>query len=178
MRHHHHIHKAHPTKPKQLFTLVELVLVLIIIGFVLRLSFHSVKNQLPAIKLEAAAKKLSIDLEYAKNLALSTSSWSGVFFEVEPANKYRFIKADKNGAGPIENPGAPGQDFVVNLYDFYKGVAVQAAGPSEVWFDPLGVPYVELHGSLLSQTAVVTLEYQSVIKMISISPNTGRIKVI
>jgi len=174
MKQHHH----HAPKKRQLFTLVELVLVLIIIGFVLRLSFHSVKTELPAIKLEAAAKKASIDLEYAKNLAISTSSWSGVVFEIEPSNQYRLVKSEKKEISPVENPGAPGQDYFVHLYSFYKGVAVQAASPLEVWFDPLGVPYEGLQGPLLSQTAVVTLEYQSVIKMISISPNTGRIKVI
>ena len=164
-------------KKRRLFTIVELVFILIIIGIVLSFVFRSIDQPTPTIKLEAAAKKLGIDLQYAKNLALSTSLWVGVVFEADPANVYRFYKANKKFNQPVKNPGEPGRDCVVNLYDFYKGVVI-SEGIGQVWFDPLGIPYKKLHGQMLGQPGLVKLGYQGVEKTVSISPNTGRIDIL
>ncbi|MDD5593656.1 MAG: prepilin-type N-terminal cleavage/methylation domain-containing protein [Candidatus Margulisbacteria bacterium] len=157
------------------FTLVEVIVaisIVIIISAVVMINL----NPFRLIKLDAAAKKVSVDLQYARNLALSTAKWYGVSFEVDPVNTYSVFQS--NGANTvIEDPARPGESFVVNLYDYLGGVkiwSVDFGGAATVKFNPLGIPY-RGNGTLLTATSVITLEYSGITKTVQVTPNTGSI---
>ncbi|MBU0502140.1 MAG: hypothetical protein ABIH69_00345 [bacterium] len=172
------MHKSSGSK-KRVFTLVELVLILVIIGVSLTFVFHSIIPT-STVELEAAANKLFLDLQYAQNLALSTSVWCGVVFMPDPVNTYRLLKSKNGKMSAVEDPSNIGRDFVVKLYDIYKGVAIQSVdinGGESLWFHPLGTPHSADHGQVMAMTGVVTLEYSGAIKTIMIDPSTGRIKI-
>lgn len=155
------------------FTLVEMIIaisIVIIISAVIMINL----NPFRLIKLDAAAKKVSVDLQYARNLALSTAKWYGVSFEVDPINTYTVFQA--NGTETvIEDPARPGTSFVVNLYDYLGGVKIWAVGfggSNKVKFNPLGIPYSG-SGTLLTTTSIITLEYSGITKTIQITPGSS-----
>ena len=161
------------------FTLIELILVLVIVGILAAVVFIAAEPY-KGIKLEAAAKKVAADLEYTRNLAISTARWYGVSFEVNPVNTYRVYQTDGTLDAPIENPAQLGKDFVVDLHDYYGGVTINSvdiAGGNQVEFHPLGRPYNDRNGSSLAAAGIITLGYAGLTRTIEITPNTGRISI-
>ena len=161
------------------FSIMELVVVLAIVGILGIFAFLAL-DPYKGIKLDAGAQKVAADLQYARNLALSTAKWVGVSFEVDPVNTYRVFEADDTGDTIIENPSALGKPFVVDIEDFYDGIIitqVNCGGGSKMVFHPLGIPYTDRNGSQIAGASVITLSYRGVTREVRVTPNTGRIEV-
>ena len=161
------------------FTVIELVVIIAVIGILSVVGFIAL-NPYKGIKLEAAARKVAADLQYNRNLALSTAGWYGVSFEVDPSNTYRAYETDGATDTPIENPAQVGKDFVVDLHDYYSGVTINSvniAGGNKVEFHPLGTPYDDKNGSPIATTGIITIGYAGLTRTVQITPNTGRISI-
>ncbi|MBN2057495.1 MAG: prepilin-type N-terminal cleavage/methylation domain-containing protein [Candidatus Saganbacteria bacterium] len=161
------------------FSIVELVVVLAIVGILGVFAFIAL-DPYKGIKLDAGAQKVAADLQYARNLALSTAKWVGVSFEVDPVNTYAVYETDDTGDTIIENPSALGKDFIVDIADFYDGIkiiGVNCGGGSKIEFHPLGIPYTDRNGSEIAGISVITLSYRGVTREVHVTPNTGRIEV-
>ncbi|KPJ65670.1 hypothetical protein AMJ44_09690 [candidate division WOR-1 bacterium DG_54_3] len=161
------------------FTVIELVVIVVIIG-ILSVFVFIAMNPYKGIRLEAAAKKVAADLQYARNLALSTAGWYGVSFEADPVNTYRVYQTDGATDTPIENPAQLGKDFVVDLHDYYGGVTISGvniAGGNKVEFHPLGIPYGDKNGVPIATAGIITVGYAGLTRSIEITPNTGRISI-
>ena len=162
---------------RRAFTLIELIMVMLIMGIISVVGFIVI-NPYQGIKLDAAAKKVMVDLEFARNLSLSTAKWYGVSFEADPSNVYRVYQTDGVTDTVMDDPSQPGKSFVVNLNSYFGGVKIQSAslgGGSKVEFNPLGTPYADKTGAAFSANGVVTLSFNSPTKTVQITPNTGRI---
>ena len=162
---------------KKGFTLVELITVITVMIILVAVGFITL-DPYKAVKLDAAAKKVAMDLRYAQNLALSTVKWLGISFEADPLNTYTVYQTDGMIDSVIENPSELGKDFIVDLFDYFGGVKisnVNFGGGNKIEFNPLGVPYDDKNGSTLTEEAVVALSYRGLAKEIRITPNTGRV---
>jgi prepilin-type N-terminal cleavage/methylation domain-containing protein len=165
---------------RRAFTLPELIVVLVIMGLLGIVSFIAL-DPYQGVKLDGAAKKLQADLQYTRNIALSTAKFYGISFEVDPVNTYTvYITSSLGGDTIIENPANLGKDFVINIHDYYGGVRIQSvdiAGGSKVEFHPLGRPYNDMAGSPIASDGVITLEYRGATREVVITNDTGRITV-
>ncbi len=161
------------------FALTELMMILLIIGIIAIVVVVTL-NPYKTVRLEAAAKKIAMDLLYTKNLALSTSKWYGISFEADPVNVYIVYETDGASDKVIENPSQLGKGFVINLSGYYSGVkisSVNIGGGNKVEFHPLGTPYTDKNGSALTAAGVITVGYGGLTRTIQIAPNTGRITI-
>ncbi|MFH1347333.1 MAG: hypothetical protein ABIH22_01455 [Candidatus Margulisiibacteriota bacterium] len=161
------------------FNLIELVVILIVVGIVAIISFVAL-NPYKGVKLDAGAKKVAADLQYIRNLALSTAKWYGIRFEADPVNTYTVYETDGTTDTVIENPANLGKDFIIDLNAYYSGIIIESVnigGGSKIEFHPLGKPYTDKNGSALSSAGSIILEYSGITKEITITPNTGRIDV-
>ena len=159
------------------FNLIELVVILVIIGItgvVALIAFNPYKG----IKLDAGAKKVLADLQYVRNLALSTAKWYGVIFEVDPVNTYTVYETDGTTDTVIKNPSNLGKDFIIDLNNYYGGIiisSVDIGGGNKVEFHPLGKPYADKNGSAIVSAGSIIISFAGTTKEVAITPNTGRI---
>jgi hypothetical protein len=150
---------------------------LAVIGIISVSILMSVMNPYKAVRVEAAAKKVAADIQFAQNLAVSTSKWYGIKFEADPVNAYTIYETDGTTDQVIEDPAHAGKDFVVNLSDYYDGVkilGVDIGSGGKIEFHPLGIPYNDKTGSEIALTGVVSVGASGKTKFIHIIPNTGR----
>ena len=166
---------------RKAFSLPELIIMLVIMGILAVVSFVAL-DPYRGIKLDAGAKKLKADLQYTRNLALSTAKWYGVTFEVDPVNTYTIYETDGSTDTPIENPAKLGTNFIVDIHNYYSGVKIDSVDIDgvdivKVVFHPRGIPYKDRGGSLIATQATITLEYRGITREVVITPNTGRISV-
>ena len=149
---------------RKAFSLPELIVMLVIMGILAVVSFVAL-DPYRGIKLDAGAKKVAADLQYIRNLALSTAKWSGISFEVDPVNTYTAYETDGSTYTPIENPAKLGTNFVVDIHNYYSGIKIDSVdidGGSKVEFHPLGRPYNDRTGSPIATQATITLEYRGI----------------
>lgn len=161
---------------RKAFTIIELIVVMFVVSIISVVVMINM-NSYQGIRLDAAAKKVMVDLEYARNLALSTAKWYGVSFEADPVNRYRVYQTDGTTDTVIDDPSAPGKTFLVTLSTYFSGVKIQSTsleGGSKIEFSPLGTPYQDKNGTAFSSHGIVTLSFNSLTKTVRITPNTGR----
>ncbi|MDD5382103.1 MAG: GspH/FimT family pseudopilin [Candidatus Margulisbacteria bacterium] len=166
-------------KKRRSFSLVEIIIVMAIIGIISIGAFVLIAPY-KTLKLDAAAKKIAADLQYARNLALTTSEWYGVSFNTDPTNSYTVYKTDGTIDTITEDPSRLGKNFIVNLNEIYKGVilkSVDISGGRQIEFHPLGKPYDDHNGLAITATGTISVEYSGSAKTIIITPNTGEISI-
>ncbi|MFH1683389.1 MAG: prepilin-type N-terminal cleavage/methylation domain-containing protein [Candidatus Margulisiibacteriota bacterium] len=164
---------------RQGFNLIELVVILIIVGIVSVISFVAL-NPYKGVKLDAAAKKVAADLQYVRNLALSTAKWYGISFEADPVNTYTVYETDGTTDTVIKNPADLGKNFIIDLNDSYGGITIDSVdigGGNKVEFHPLGKPYTDKNDPALGATGRIIIGFSGITKDVTITPNTGRIDV-
>jgi len=164
-------------KGKRALTLVELLLVLTmlaimaVVGMVAYGSYHF-QN------LMAAAERISADLKYVQNLALTTNEWHGADFQSEPINAYHLYLTTGGTDTIIGDPANPNRPFQVSLADNFPGInlsGVNIGGGAKVEFNPLGIPYGDKTGAPLAADGVITLSGAGTTVTVRIIPETGRI---
>ena len=159
------------------FTLIELVMVMVLLSVVSVVAFISLGSY-KSHHLSAAAEKVAVDLRYAKNLALSSTTWHGVSFQSDPTNTYNLYETDGSTDTNIKGLLDASQDFIANIKDDYAGVVISSvniSGGSKVEFDPHGVPYNDKAGAVLASNGVITLSLGSSSLTVQIASETGRI---
>lgn len=112
-------------------------------------------------RLDAASKQVQSDIEYARQLAMTTNVTHGVQFVA--AGAYTVYRSTI--ATPILSP-LTHQDMVITLSNRYPGVAIQTNYTVE--FDSFGAPTVGGGGS-------VTITNPSGSKIISVVNTTGSV---
>lgn len=144
-------------------TLVELVLVIVILGF-LAWAFFPKDYGLNPISLDAAARKVKEDIRYAQSLATTAGASYG--FQVTGAATYRIYAVATGVAAnsPFTN-SAMNEDLSIDFGD-----ATFSAQNYQVEFDSVGKPTA---GSL-----TITLVDGDNSKQISISGNSGYITLV
>jgi len=161
------------------FTLIELVIVVTVLA-ILAFSSHIALNSYRVHHLRAAAERIAGDLRYAKNMAISSTTWTGAVFLVAPTNSYSLYQTDGSVDTLIKNPQDIGQDYVVNLAGTYQDVVISGVdigNGNKVEFDPYGAPYIDKNGTALNMNGIITLSNGSATAVICIEPTTGKISI-
>ena len=160
-------------------TLIELIIVLLIVGILSSLTYIAFSSQ-NVLRLDAAARKVAVDLMYVRNLSLSMAKWYGVSFEANPANSYTAYETDGSTDTIIPDPSR-GDNFVVNLFQQFgqtKISSINIGAGKKVEFHPLGIPYTDKNGLAITTTGLISLEYAGAYRTVAITPNTGNIEVL
>ena len=153
--------------------MIELIMVIVLLSIVAVVAFISIAS-FQTHHLYAAAEKVAGDLRYAKNLALTSTKWHGVYFNVA-GDTYRLYETDGTVDTNLLDLQDPGQDFIVDLSDDYQGVTISSVnidGGTKVEFDPYGVPWTDKTGSATASIGAITLSDNVTVL---IAPETGRI---
>jgi Tfp pilus assembly protein FimT len=161
------------------FTLIELIMIISILAIVAVVCIISI-NSYKVQHLHAAAEQIANDLRYTKNLAISSTRWHGIIFNVNPTNTYSVYQTDGTTDTTIKDLQDPGRDFIVQLNVLYPGVqisAVNIASGNKVEFDPYGTPYNDKNGAALASNGTITLSSGTTTAVISIEAQTGKIGV-
>lgn len=154
------------------FTLTELVIVIIVISI---LAGAWVAISLQPNRLIGVANKLMSDLRYAQQLAISRQVPCGISFNIT-ANTYFAYVGDINTKATDPYSG---EDFLINYNTAseYKGVRLVSTNfDNRIYFDYLGKPYGNNDNPLSSQGTIV-LQLGSNTNTVTITPNTGQVKV-
>jgi len=157
------------------YTLIEIVLVIAVIS-ILSVSIFVYINYSKTFNLDAGTSKVAADLRYAQNLSMSTAQFSGVSFE---GNTYFIYTTTGTEDTLVNNPADFGRSLQVDLFhDFGISIAsVLIGGGNKVEFSPLGQPYSDKTGSILSTESAIILSVGSDTKTITITPNTGKVSI-
>ena len=160
------------------FTLIEIIVVMAII-LIVGLSSTVFIGFYKGIKLDGAANKLVSDIQYAQSLAMSSTTWYGVSFEVSPTNKYTVYSTTGTIDSAASDPAKLQSALIVNLADFDSTISAVliSGGGNHVEFSPLGQPFTDKTGAPLSAEAVITLVSGSYTKTVRITPNTGKVTI-
>jgi len=159
-------------------TLTEIIIVLALLA-VLVVSGFVAFGWFNDLKVDRAARKMMLDLSFARSQALSTAAWYGVSFEVNPANLYTVYITDGSTDSAMTDPARLGQAYRIDISDYFSGVVlsgVDIEGGNKVEFSPRGIPHPDLSQEALTKTGLVTLEHTSGAKRtIFIQIETGRL---
>jgi hypothetical protein len=115
------------------------------------------------------------DLRYAQQLALSRLVRCGVAFNPAANSYYIYIG---NTSTVAKDPHTAGQLAInYNTQSEYSGIDLASTNfGDDISFDALGRPY-DNSNALLASQGTVTLQEAAATKLITITPNTGEIKV-
>lgn len=166
-------------KNRRGFTLIEaasviIILIILAIGSFVYIGFTN------GIKLDAAAQKMAADIRYAQSRAMSYTVWHGVIFNVNPANTYSVYSTDGTTDTAVDDPAKFGSNLTVDVNALYgatiNSVYIQEGG-NQIEFSPLGAPWTDKNGLILSSEASVVLGLGSQTKTVTITPNTGKVNI-
>lgn len=116
------------------FSLIELLVVIMIMGLMGAIAMPRYAQFQTQQRLEAVARRITADLDYARRRANSTSTSQTVTFNIA-SNKYTLVQA--------LNPNRPGEAYNVKLgAEPYSARLVSAAfgGDSSIVFNGFGKP--------------------------------------
>lgn len=116
------------------FSLVEMVMVILIVGTLASIAVPRYSNALVHYQAEAAAKRLAVDLNYARRHAIHTNADQTVTFNTT-ASTYELVG--------IQDFDQSSQPYVVRLSDSPYRAKIRSAdfgGDMQVVFDIYGVP--------------------------------------
>lgn len=130
------------------FSLVEMIVVVVIMGIFASVSIPRYASFISNQRVEAAVRKIKMDLQYAKNRAKVSSLSRTVEFDV-PGNVYRII-----GEFDIDHPDTP---YLVSLSSApYNAqlVSVDFNSTTTVTYDGYGVP--DNNGTIIISVGNIT----------------------
>jgi prepilin-type N-terminal cleavage/methylation domain-containing protein len=117
------------------FSLIEVLVVLAIIGFLAGIAVPRVSNSIDSHGVDRAARRVAADLEFARQHAMSTSSTQTV----------RFLKGDDPGYWLVglSHPDHSQLEYIVSFASDCHGAeldSVDFSGDLQFTFDMYGVP--------------------------------------
>lgn len=158
------------------FTLAELVLTLAVLAIVAVAAVPLLPN-LAQVDVDAAAKRLSHDLAYARHLARTRNATFGISFDVN-ADVYTVFRVDPitQAETTILHPhtGAPMQ---VDLAALARAeiIAPNFTGTAVVRFTPEGIPE-DGTGNPLQAAGSVQLQDGTALRTVLVEPGTGEVQ--
>lgn len=144
------------------FTLVEFVLVLAVLG-IISVAAITISPSITPARLDAAARQVQSDIEYAKQNAMMTTTTSGVAFVAGGA----YTVYEGSTATPLASPLTK-QNMVITVSDKFPGISIQNSYTIE--FNQFGAPATDVGGSVVITDGTNT-------KTISVTDNTGKVSV-
>ena len=106
------------------FTLVEVVVIIVIIGFLIATALPNFRNTVDSVNLMSATGKLADDLQYLHNFAVTNhrNTWFNIDIS---SNSYSYgIYATPPSSDPVElTDPSTNQPAIINL-DEYNGVTI------------------------------------------------------
>lgn len=171
--------EAHRFRGKDLagFTLVELLVVVVILGFAAAIAVPMIGSA-SSFQIRAAANKVAADLEYAKSMAISRGQNHAVVFD--PVGEAYEIQ-DQSGT-VIKNPVMPTRDYRVAFGSDSRVASVEITsasfdGTTTVSFDYLGSPYNGGSPPTALNSGTLVLSAGSHSKTITVESVTGFISI-
>ncbi len=144
------------------FTLIELVTVVIIIGLLASMAIPRYANFTGRQRVDAAARRIAVDLSFAQQRAQSSSTSQTVQFDVAE-NSYRLIG--------VPDQDRPGVEYAVSLSNEpYRAEIISAdfGGDGLVVFDGYGTP---------DSGGTVIVQWGSIQKTVVLDADTGKANV-
>ncbi|MCG3179279.1 MAG: hypothetical protein BIFFINMI_01613 [Phycisphaerae bacterium] len=153
------------------FTLVELLVVLVILGIAASIVV-AVFGSTGDLKTAAAARKLTSDLQYAQNFAITHQTKVRVAFDAS-GNSYTLLSVPDAGSATVMTHPITHKPYVVTLSsdEGLKNVSlgsVDFSGSTAIDFDALGAP---------DQGGQITVVSGSTLKTLTVAPVTGKISI-
>ena len=158
-------------------SLIEIIVVVMILAMVAMLAVPMISSA-GSVQIRSAANLISADLEYAKNMSISTGQNYSVVFETNHSYKV----CDQSGA-TIEHPVSK-KNYVVDfsadsrLDEVTITSAVFDPGSSQtITFDYLGSPYSGSGTSNPLNSGQITLQADSIVMHVNVEAVTGFISI-
>lgn len=167
----------HEPTPRNGFTLVEIVLVLVMIGILSWVMYPQVAAY-DQVRLRAAARRIAGDLRYAQSQAITRRVVHGVWFDTSAESFWVFAPT---AATAVTDPASRGGTLGIDLDSSteYQGVEIVSASfgaTAGVEFDYFGVPR-DTTSTDIATTGRVVLSYQGELDTVEVSPGTGKVVV-
>ncbi|MDP8215720.1 MAG: prepilin-type N-terminal cleavage/methylation domain-containing protein [Candidatus Kaelpia imicola] len=158
------------------FTLIELIILITILGFVVLISVPNIDSYLDA-RIYSCAQKISSDIRYTQYLSIAEHESYGLEFNAA-ANYYRVYEVDTGN--PATDPySRANMELDLDTTGEYKGVSISSVNidaSNELRFSSLGEP-LDSSGNDLSAVGTIALNYRGRSKTIMIYPVTGWVEV-
>lgn len=142
------------------YTLIELVLVIAILG-ILAIAVVLISPSITPARLDAAAKQVQSDIEYAQQMAMMVTTTHGVSFVASGA----YTVYESTTATPIASPLTK-QSMVMTLSDKFPDISIQ--NNYTVEFNSFGSPTTGGGGSVVVTDGTNT-------RTITVTANTGKV---
>lgn len=163
------------------FSLIEIITVILILSIAALMAvpmFSSAAN----VQVRTAANVIAADLEYAKNLAITTQEAHFVTFNT--ATEAYDVRKISDTANPIGHPTKSGAQFVTELSTDTRTSKVDivtadfdAVSNNTITFDYLGGPYSGQGTASPLNSGTITLESEGFTMTVTVEPITGYITV-
>lgn len=154
------------------FTITELVVSLLIIGIIAAVALPRLSND--PLVLSTQAEQLANDIRYVQSLAMTQGQRYRINFA---AGSYTFTTAGGTG---VPHP-LTGSTAATALSSGVTMTLPPTNLPNSlVGFDELGVPYTNAavsSGNTLGSTGTITLTLNSVTRTVTVTPQTGLVRV-
>ncbi len=152
------------------FSLTEIILLLILVGIIAALAIPRFVYP----KAGAAARRLSSDIQYAKELAIRQQTMSGVFF-IDPTS-YRVFENDDTSDAAVDPVG--GGDLEVTMSGHFSGVTLsQSFTGNTLKFNSLGTPLDGNDVPITPPVNTITVTFDGETRTVTVEPNTGKVTV-
>jgi prepilin-type N-terminal cleavage/methylation domain-containing protein len=150
------------------FSLIEVVLVIILVGFLAAVMIPRFPNFPIA---GGVARRLVSDIRYAKELAMRLQTNSGVYFV--STTEYRVFQ--NNDTTDLAKDPVTGTNFVVTMDGHQAGVTIsQGLAGNVVKFNALGSP-LDGADAPLAAAATITVSGPGGPRSVTVEPNTGKV---
>ena len=149
---------------RQAIALIDLVITLLIIGILAAVAAPRFAASYASLQLEAAARRVAGDLNYARKSAVTTCRITQVAFRTSP------MGFDMTG---VVHPGYPGQSYSCELSDIAPGASFDSINfdhSSTLTFNVYGRPQVSGVGLV---SGSVVLRFGDQLKTVAINTSTG-----
>lgn len=153
------------------FTLIDLTISVLILGIVAAVASPSFADAMIKFRIEAAAKRIAGDFNYARKQAMAKSEAITIEVFTSPS---RYVI---NGATNLDHGGTSTTITISDVDASITSTVPNFDGETSLQYSHYGLPVVVASGAnLVSGSVVITMGSQT--KTISIDPMTGKASVL